>query len=206
MTHTLRRDPRPAEAEREYLFLRSYGQPFAEKHGGNDAQPYGTGGEVTSDRGYVFTGQNGLCLPNALSDPAHYTIALLCQLDALAAGGFSKVMDFKSLTSDNGLYLIDDRRLDFALDIGETFSAQDSLPRGVSSLIVLTRDTATHAVHLFINGVLQAFFIDAAGECTFTTSDVILFQDDGITDTAAGACTYVGVWHRPLTAAEVANL
>jgi hypothetical protein len=59
------------------------------------------GGTVGSGT-YTFGAQQGLSLSNALLNSADYS--LFMNFEFSSASGYEKIVDFKNLTSDNGLY------------------------------------------------------------------------------------------------------
>jgi hypothetical protein len=162
------------------------------------------GGSLT-DSAYDFGPNQGLNLSSALANPAQYSIELKFLWDTVTSGG-QKILDFKNLTSNAGLYTTN-AGLQF---LGGPFAAQVFLPN-VFYRLVLTRDDATDIVRAYLNGAEVWNFVDAAGDAVFTGPDNIIrfFQDDnttGQTQAHSGIVDFIRIYHSVLTASEVANL
>ncbi len=136
----------------------------------------GLGGTFTAS-GYDFGPNEGLNLSLANIDPAEYTIEIDFSFNALF--GFQKVLDFKNLASDSGLYTLDDTLRFFGPNAvsGNIFTV-DTLYR-----LVLARDDSTDEVRASIDGTEVFRFVDTLEFAVFSATDQIIrfFQDDNVT-------------------------
>jgi hypothetical protein len=120
-------------------------------------------------------------------DPANYSAVLLSNFSfAVNSTDITKVMDFKNLSSDAGLYVNDTTGLLGFYDGGAMLLGASSTPiaSGEYVQIVLTRDNATGMVTVYANGVPQFSFTDSTGlavlgDATNTGNAFLtLYQDD----------------------------
>jgi Concanavalin A-like lectin/glucanases superfamily len=120
-------------------------------------------------------------------DPANYSAVLLSDFSfAPSNTDITKVMDFKNLSSDAGLYVNDLTGLLGFYDGGAMLLGASSTPivSGQYVQIVLTRDSTTNLVTVYANGVAQFSFTDSTGlavlgDATNTGNAFLtLYQDD----------------------------
>jgi hypothetical protein len=161
------------------------------------------GGGFFSEGSYFFGPNQGANLNSAIT-PDEYSIELVFAFDAL--GGYQKIIDFKDLTDDTGLYSTGPN-LDF---FGGAFAA-DVLSPGVSVHLVVTRDAATDVVAVYVDGMEVLSFVDTGGIAVFNgIAEVVrFFQDDNVTggaEAASGFVDRIRIYDRDLSAAEVAGL
>jgi Concanavalin A-like lectin/glucanases superfamily/PEP-CTERM motif len=155
---------------------------------------------------YTFGAQQGLSLSNALTTSSTYTIDLSFEYNTLS--GYQKVLDFKNLASDNGLYTLN-TNLDYYL--GGPTNGPATLVPATYVRVDLTRDNTTGLVTAYLNGVAQISFTDSTGDATFTAANNIInfFQDDTVTggrESAAGSVNQIRIWDNALSATQVAAL
>lgn len=150
--------------------------------------------------GYSFGANQGLVMDP--SPGAVYTIDLLFHLDNVASG-WRKVIDFKGLTSDNGMYTYTGQ-WDYCCSPRTVFGTVDA---GVDARLTLTRDAAGLA-SVYINGALLATSVDG-GIGDFAGNAARFFIDDfntGQNEAGAGQVDYIRSFSTALSAAEVASL
>lgn len=159
----------------------------------------GTAGATT----YIFTAQQGLSLSNpALPDPGTYSIAL--RFAFLEVTGYRRILDFKNLTSDTGLYVLSSN-LNFY-----NFASGSGAPIGATFPVdvVITRDAATSTVNGYVNGALAFSFNDAANAGVFSNNIAYFFRDDNSVsgEASGGYVDRIMIWNNALTGSEVAAL
>jgi Concanavalin A-like lectin/glucanases superfamily len=175
-----------------------YGGPSIVGGGGN----FGT--NVLGADGYRFAAGQGLSLSNVLNANV-YTLDFSYSFDV--TGGFRKLVDFKSLTSDAGLYNFNQNLIFYPRTTSGTTNplATDSLAR-----VTLTRDSA-NTLSGYVNGVQAFSFVDTANEATFSDPQQLawLFRDDNATrglESSGGFVDYVRIYDVALIASEVGAL
>ena len=156
---------------------------------------------------YTFGAEQGLSLSGALTpaQSADYSIYLNFELDTLT--GFRKILDFKNLASDNGMYNLSTALNYFNFSTGPT----GAFAPGVFAQVVLTRDNTTGLVVGYVNGVQQISFTDNTSDAVFNAANNIInfFQDDNVTtgrESSSGAVSEIRIYDGALTATEVADL
>lgn len=156
---------------------------------------------------YTFGADQGLSLSGALpgNQDADYSIYLDFEFGTL--GGYRKILDFKNLTSDNGLYNLstDLNYFDFS------FGPNGAFTPGTFAQVVLTRDNSTGLVVGYVDGVQQISFTDTTSDAVFNAANNIInfFQDDDVTggrESSSGSVTEIRIYDGALTASEVADL
>jgi Concanavalin A-like lectin/glucanases superfamily/PEP-CTERM motif len=173
-----------------------YGGPAIVGEGGT----FGT--SALGATGYSFAANQGLVLSNVL--PANiYTIDFSYSFNATA--GYRKLIDFKSLTNDAGLYSLSERLNFFPISSGNV-----NLTAGALARVTLTRDAAG-VVTGYVNGVQEISFTDTGNQATFSDPQQLgrLFHDDNATgggESSSGFVDYVRIYNVSLTAAEVGVL
>ena len=147
---------------------------YADRLGGPPLVP---NGGTLGPAGYTFAAGQGLSLSNALRASGDYSIEMGLTLDS--TDGYRKLLDFKDLTSDNGLYDYYTSLYFYDLDQGP----DGAFAAGVPATVLLTRNGNTGEVVGYVNGVEQIRFIDAAGDATFSAANNIInfLQDDTVT-------------------------
>ncbi|MDX2037018.1 MAG: hypothetical protein SFX72_10230 [Isosphaeraceae bacterium] len=155
---------------------------------------------------YSFDVNQGLSVINALPNPANYSIEIIFKFSNL--DGYVKILDFSDLASDTGLYNLSSSAI--------FYSATSTGPDGAFSAdtyarLILTRDSSTNEVVVYVDGVAQVSFSDSLDEAVASGPDGILhfFKDDFVTSEAeasAGEVDLIRFYDAPLTASEVAAL
>jgi len=161
------------------------------------------GGSVGSNS-YTFAAQQGLSLSNGLSNSADYSLYMNFEFDTIA--GFRKIVDFKNLGSDDGLY-----NQSGALVYYPFTSALMTIPAGTFVNVAITRDAASNTVTGYVNGVQQLQFTDSTSDAVFSASNNIIyfFQDDTVTggnESSSGVTRRIQIFNGALTADQVAAL
>ena len=192
----------PAATVADIIHSYEFSGNLSDSVGGVTLTP--NGGTITASE-YQFLANQGLALqsPRALKS---YTLAMRFRFNAVS--GFRKAVDFKKLTSDNGLY-VSTARL-------ELFGVSGAGPGGafaanVFSVVALTRNDSTKKVIGYVNGVKQWEFTDngevAVPDITSGVSTFQFFKDDGLgSEASAGAVDWLKVYDAPLSMAEIAGL
>jgi hypothetical protein len=140
-----------------------------------------------------------------LSNVANYSILMDFSFDTLA--GFRKILDFKNLASDNGLYNLSTALNYFNFTTGPT----GAFTPGTLARVIITRDSGTGLVTGYVNGVQQISFTDSTSDATFTGTNGIIrfFEDDNVTggrESSSGLATRISIYDGALTSAEAATL
>ncbi|MEO8596809.1 MAG: LamG-like jellyroll fold domain-containing protein [Candidatus Solibacter sp.] len=163
-------------------------------------------GGTIGPTGYTFAQQQGLSLSNAFTggQNANYSIYLNFAFDVTT--GFRKILDFKALGSDNGLYNLDTTLNFYNITTGPA----GAFAPGVFAQVVLTRDGSGNVVG-YVNGVQQISFADTSSAAVFDAANGIInfFQDDGVTggrESSGGVVTEIRIYDGALTAEEVGGL
>lgn len=131
----------------------------------------GHGGTLTSS-GYVQGPNQGLSLTGAL-DPSNYSVEMVFSMQSLSSpDGWVKLMDFKGLTSDYGLYTNGG-----TIWFYPTGSSGVKLSTNTANDMILTRDGATNGVVIYLNNVNIFSFTDTHG-LTSLTNNVLWFMND----------------------------
>lgn len=130
---------------------------YLDDYGGPALTPRG-GGFVTG--GYQFGVNQGLSVAGAMPDSV-YTVDVVFSFDTL--GSWRKILDFKDLGTDEGLYTYDDH-LQFVVVAGTGFENGTTVVTATTQLqVTLTRDAA---------GVVVGY-VDRAAQFTFTDAGAV---------------------------------
>ena len=131
------------------------------------------GGTLTAS-GYDFEANEGLNLSSANIAPDEYTIEIDFSFDDLSS--FQKVLDFKDLVADAGLYTHDDTLRFYS----PHFISGNILSVDTLHHLVLSRDGVTEEVRASIDGTEAFRFVDTGDAAVFSATDQIIrfFQDD----------------------------
>ncbi len=154
--------------------------------------------------GYTFGADQGLSLSSGIN-ATDYSIVLDFSITNTA--GFRKLVDFKNLTSDNGLY-----NLNTALNYFNVVTGPASAITANTELqVILTRNAATNTVNGYVNHVLQFSFGDPSGDATFTGPSQIVnfFIDDfptGQNEASPGFADEIRIYNGALTADQIGQL
>ena len=145
------------------------------------------GGSVTA-AGYTFGVDQGLNVSSALSDTGNYSILMDFSFQDL--NGYRKILDYKDLASDNGVYNLntDLNYFNFSFGPGGSFTA-NTLAR-----VIITRDSTSGVVTGYVDGcprsasrikIAQAMQCSApptvsCGSLRTTTSQASAKRGDGL--------------------------
>jgi Concanavalin A-like lectin/glucanases superfamily len=178
---------------------------FVDDFGGPSIDPLG-GGFATG--GYTFAANQGLGLSNAVP-VATYTIDIKFAFDQI--GGYRKLLDFKALTTDEGLYVFDET-LQFVIVASNTtvVTSPPLFSAGTMAEVTLTRDAAG-MVTGYVNKASQITYLDISSVAEFThAGHVANFGVDdnatGQTEASGGVISEIAIWDVALTLAEIAAL
>lgn len=163
---------------------------------------------------YAFGSNQGLTLLNpGLTNPGEYSIEMRVKLDAVR--GFSgsrwvKLIDYKNLASDNGLYSFDGdgNPAGSILQFYPVGGTDDAFFPNQYTHVVITRDAATKQVITYGQGYGVFSFTDFNNDAVFTASGNIMrfLQDDYPTsriEANGGEIDYIKVYDSVLSAREV---
>lgn len=161
------------------------------------------GGDFTSKAGhYSFGANQGFWIENAVNTDV-YTLDFAFSLDS--ADGYRRLVDFKALASDTGLYNLN-TRLNF---YNETTGPDDVFVAGMQARVTLSRD-GDGLLTGYVNGVQQFQFTDTAGLASFSAANGIayFFRDDDVVagEASSGTIDYLRIYDVALTGGEVASL
>jgi hypothetical protein len=181
---------------------------FADDFGGPALMPLAGGGTLGAS-GYAFLKGNGLALANAV--PASvYTIDIELSFDDLPAGAWRKIVDFKNLVTDEGLYTFGNA-FQFVIVSGSGFATSPAiLAPAVQFEATLTRDASGMVVG-YVDRVSQISFADTNSVATFMApTNVANFVIDdtatGGSEATSGVVREIRIWDVALTPAQIAQL
>ncbi|MBC2714454.1 MAG: LamG domain-containing protein [Desulfobacteraceae bacterium] len=189
----------PASVIHIYEFNSSY----ADTLGGPAMVPTGPGGSLTAAE-YVFGTDDGLSLSNGVNS-TEYSIEMLFYISDTS--GYVKFIDYKDLTSDDGLY-----NHNTALNFyDEDEGSAGVINNGATVHVVLTRDADTQQVVGYVNGVQQIVFTDdSADVAVFDAANNIIrfFADDTTTtgEESPGAVDRIRIYSGVLAPSQVTYL
>lgn len=174
------------------------------------AELTGLGGAFDAGGGYRFGLNQGLRATNVVP-LAPYTIDVTFAFDKVVTGMYQKIIDFKELGNDEGLYVWGET-LDFVVDAPTKTEAVSRalFSAGTIAKVTLTRDGAG-AVVGYVNRASAIAFADPGLVAEFTHQGRVanFVIDDNPTsqgEAGAGIVRAVEVWDVALTAAQVAAL
>jgi hypothetical protein len=165
-------------------------------------------GGTLSSSNYSFGPNQGLTLSGALSagtaTNGNYSIEMIFSFSDLS--GFRKILDFKDLTSDNGLYDLATALDFFPLNTG----APGAFTPNVNADVVLTRDGESGQVSGYVNGVPRiTTFLDSSNLAVFDPGIIRFFHDDtptGGRESSAGVVDCIRIFDSALSSTQVAAL
>jgi len=131
---------------------------YLDAFGGNPIVP--NGGTLSATE-YVFGSGQG---PNVsgVIDPATYCIEM--RFTPIAVSGWRKILDFKNLGSDNGLYIYNSKLQFYPHPPGPDVVFAPGAP----VTVLFTRDGPTKEMNGYVNGVLQWTITDTPNDATFS--------------------------------------
>lgn len=174
-----------------------------------DLVPFGSGSFTTESIGgtptsvYNFSQQQGLSLNTAGLISDNYTIAALFRFDNIT--GYRKILDFKNLSSDTGLYLLNGK-----LNFYSGNTGGPTVAPGTFLEAVFTRDSSTNLVTAYFDGSRAFSFTDSTFLGVTSASNLLnIFQDDNSTsgrESSSGSVARIQIFNSVLSDAEVAEL
>ena len=180
---------------------------FADEIGG--ANIVGIGGLLDSNSftfaPSVLFDSPGLILNDALDRPDEYSIELLFRI--AATDGFVKLIDFKNLAVDEGLY-----NLSGQLNFYNVETAPNAvIEAGRDVHVVATRDGVTDEFMVYANNEVQIAFADDLDLAVFDSpsSTIQFLRDDHVTgqsEVSAGSVDYIRIFDGVLTEQDVTHL
>jgi hypothetical protein len=159
---------------------------------------------------------------NSFVDSANYSAVLLSNFQiSMMNTDITKVFDFKNLSSDAGLYINDATGLLGFYDGSTNLLGASTTPvqSGQYAQIVLTRDSSTNLVTVYVNGTAQFSFTDSTGLAVMGDASntgnafLTLYQDDGqgiggsnVNEGTVGNIARLRLYDGVLSASQVAAL
>jgi hypothetical protein len=181
------------------------------------------GGHLNTGTTYTFGANQGLTLTSpGLTNPGTYSIEMRLSLDAVVGGRdrpWIKLIDFKNLTSDAGLYSYNPETTAdsaAALQFFTHTATSDVFMPGQFVHVVITRDDATKQVTAYGGGGSQLSFVDGpvkgGGGDSAVFSDpqqIMRFLQDDVSpgdEAASGQIDFIRINNSVLSASEVSTL
>ena len=158
------------------------------------------GGTLTANN-FIFGANQGLSLSNGVTTNNNYSIAMTFQFSDL--GGYRRIVEFKNLGADTGLYNLSTALNFFAATTGPV----NAFAPNINVDLALTRDGVTDLVTGYINGVQQISFTDTNNLAVFSGPNNIMyfFRDDNVVvgEASAGIVDRICVYDGALSAGQV---
>lgn len=186
---------------------------FADEAGGPDLK--GLGGVFNADLGYKFDANKGLKLDGMPAGA--YTVDIRFEFQEIGGcnpGGesFCKLLDFKALDKDEGLYAFDEK-LHFVIAATANpvfFESKPVFSSGVQATVTLTRDASGYTV-AYVNRDPKFSFADSDAVATFSSTEQAAYFaiDDQATtprEASSGSIREIAIWNVALTPAEISAL
>lgn len=122
-----------------------------------------------------------------------YTIEMYVALDTVTS--YRKMVDFKNLVDDGGLYM-----LDSSLDFFSLYNTTTPVYTGGKYMLTaMSRNGANQRVRFFANGTFVGSFTDAAGDAFYDVNKMLrFFQDDSTTsmnEQSGGKIAYLAIYN-----------
>lgn len=166
-----------------------------------------SGGGTLGPANYSFSAGQGLSLSDGLPNAFDYSIEMIVNFSNLAPFQYRKIIDFKNLTSDWGLYTHSNSLTFYG---GTVPGPSDALSNNVDARIILTRDDSTDLVSFYVNGAIQGSFTDSTdiAEFTFANNIIHFFRNDTVQsgEDPTGVVDLIRIYNGALTISEVAAL
>lgn len=150
---------------------------------------------------YSFGEGQGLSLSDPDIDGETYSVEMRFRFDETS--GFRRILEFKDLAADTGLYNLSGALNFFSEDTG----ADIVFTPDAYVTVLLTRDGTTKQVIGYVNGVEQISFVDTTDLAVFDAADRIMqfFRDDNQIsgEESAGAVDFIRIFDTVETPAAV---
>jgi hypothetical protein len=175
------------------------------------------GGALDPALGYKFAANQGLKLEGAMPVDA-YTVDLRFTFQDIGACNpdgqhFCKLLDFKSLDKDEGLYVVDEK-LHFVISTTVSppvsVESKELFVADRSATVTLTRDKDGNTT-AYVNRALAFSFADSTAMAKFSFQKQVAYfaVDDQATtprEASSGSIREIAIWNVVLTPAEIAAL
>lgn len=163
----------------------------------------GAGSGTVTATSFVFGGNQGVSLTNAVANVDSYSVELYFSFGADGQdNNFRTILDPGLARDDRNLYARGDERVHF---YNGPVSAANVLVQGGLNHLVFTRDTG--GIQVFVNGALVLTDVSAD---TITqsqaTGNVIHFFEDDASEVAPGSIEYLRLYNGVLSVGEVSAL
>ena len=149
-----------------------------------------------------------MSLKGGLLDGASYSIELSFNFSNV--GGDRRILDFKNLSTDTGLYTDNSALMFFISNFPNSqviIGPSGAFVPGQDVQLVFTRDAISGTVVGYINGAQQISFTDASGLAIFSATDnIIQFFIDDTFEASAGVVDRIRIYDGALTGAQVTDL
>lgn len=182
---------------------------FADTEGGASLV---SGGGTLSSAGYAFGANQGLTLSNSIN-PSSYSILLDFSLSDASQRQYSKIVDFKALTVDDGVY-VNTGTVSYYADGNDIIQGSTPVVDNTPLKLALTRD-ASGQVSTYLNGVQQFSFLGVSGivrdsSVFFTPNSIINFFNDDVatggSEAASGLVSQIQIYDGALSASDALSL
>lgn len=156
---------------KSYDFNGNYGDTM-----NNGVNLVASGGSLTANNGfYTFAANQGLKLDSALTDTSNYAVEMRLRFDD-SISSWNKLIDFRSLSSDNGLYILNG-------SINYYISGSNNLGGSISTgeffTLAFVRSGST--ISTFLNNTALGTFNDANNDAVAPNNILNFFVDDNRT-------------------------
>lgn len=180
---------------------------YTDQLGGPSLVPLG--GTLNATR-YSFGANQGLSLTGGFAEYGNFSLEMKFNFASL--DGWQKIVDFKNLSLDEGLYDYN-KKLQFVVVSGSGFETapNEGFAPNQDVNLVLTRNGNTNQVVAYLSGIEQFSFIDSTNQAVFSSVGNIanFFIDDQNTggfESSAGSVDYLRIYDTPLTQTQAACL
>ncbi|MFN7923243.1 MAG: PEP-CTERM sorting domain-containing protein [Bryobacteraceae bacterium] len=180
-------------------------------------------GGTTNPADYTFGANQGLSLSNGFMNGVtpfadNYTMLIRFVFPRVnSTDTFAKILDFKNMASDNGLYSEQSPSggtsalLASFLGAGSAISPSQVIFNGTPVTIVLSRNSVTGAFKAYAGGVLQFTQTDSGSDAVFNAANQMakFFIDDSVTspvEGVPGSVFRIMIWDGVLTDQQVGDL
>lgn len=163
-------------------------------------------GGVLEDGHYVFKRGEGPRVSGALQSVAEYTIEMVVRLDEVA--NYRALINFDNLGKEERSVFVRDGCIQFYPLGRHVQSVTVDFTENSWKRLVVTREAASATLNCYVDGRLRLTAHDPNGKYIANGSPegVLHFCRDEGTENSAGKLELVRIYHRALTAAEVAAL
>lgn len=160
-----------------------------------------TSNGVITSGGMAFAANGGptLDLPARLKT---FTLAMKFRIDLTS--GMRKLLDFKTLASDGGLYNLNTSLSFFD---GLALTATGLVNPNIDHVLVFARDNSNDLVRIFFNDTLVASFVDSTELAVGYNGFIHVLEDDRTTSktqASSGFLDYLRIYDESLSPAELA--